>query len=124
MHLRTLFWLTVYSNHPRKNQYSKQTFLNGARHTGNRNNATGTAKGYVFDGRAINVRVPAEIRYFYPHRHTGSGAHSASYTMDTRDSSLGGVKPPGNEANHSPETSGEVKSTRIDLSTPPYVFLA
>jgi hypothetical protein len=43
----------------------------------------------------------------------GSGAHPASYTMDT-----GGVKRPGRDADHSPATSAEVKKTWIYTSTP------
>jgi hypothetical protein len=51
---------------------------------------------------------------------TGSGAHTASYPM-----SNGSTAPsPGREADHSPQTSGEVKNTRIYTSTPPYTFTA
>jgi hypothetical protein len=39
---------------------------------------------------------------------TGSGAHPASYTMGTEDSSPGANRP-GREADHSRTTSAEVK---------------
>jgi hypothetical protein len=54
---------------------------------------------------------------------TGSGAHPASYPMDTGDS-FPGSKPPGRDAHHSPPTSVEVKNTWIYTSTPPYVIMA
>jgi hypothetical protein len=53
---------------------------------------------------------------------TGSGAHPASYPMETGDS-FPGVKWPGREAHNSSPTSAEVKKTWIYTSTPPYVFM-
>jgi hypothetical protein len=49
---------------------------------------------------------------------TDSGAHPASYAMGT------GALSPGREADHSPQTSAEVKKTWVHTSTPPYVFMA
>jgi hypothetical protein len=54
---------------------------------------------------------------------TGSGAHPASYPMGTGALSPG-VKWPGREADHSPQTNAEVKKTWIYTSTPPYAFMA
>jgi hypothetical protein len=53
---------------------------------------------------------------------TGSGAHPASYPVDTEGSSSG-VKRPELETDHSPPTSAEVKKTWIYISTPPYAFM-
>jgi hypothetical protein len=52
------------------------------------------------------IRVPARAGNFYFHYRvqTGSGAHQASYQMDTL-----GVKQPGREADHSPPSIAEVK---------------
>jgi hypothetical protein len=52
---------------------------------------------------------------------TGSGAHP--YQMDMRGSFPWG-KRPGREADHSPQTSAEVKKTWIYTYTPPYAFMA
>jgi len=54
---------------------------------------------------------------------TGSGAHSASYPMDTGDS-FTVIKRSGREADHSPPCSTEVKNVWCYTSTPPYVFMA
>jgi hypothetical protein len=62
----------------------------------------------------------------YCHLHvvqTGSGAHSASYSMGTVGSSLG-VKRQGHKADHSPPTSAEVMKMWIYTSTFPYAFMA
>jgi hypothetical protein len=48
---------------------------------------------------------------------TASGAHSASYRMGT------GIKRPGQEAEHSPPSSAEVKNAWSYTSTLPYVFM-
>jgi hypothetical protein len=48
----------------------------------------------------------------------GSGAHPASYPMDT-GGSFPGVKRPGREADHSPPSSAEVKNEWSYTSTPP-----
>jgi hypothetical protein len=53
---------------------------------------------------------------------TGSGAHPASYPMDTVGS-FHGVKRPELEADRSRPTSGEVKKMWIYTSTPPYTFM-
>jgi hypothetical protein len=41
---------------------------------------------------------------------TGSGAHPASFTMDTRGPFPGGKARPGRDADHSPLSSAEVKN--------------
>jgi hypothetical protein len=66
------------------------------------------------------VKVTARAGDFslYHHVQTGSGAHTASYPMGTRDSSLW-VKWPGHEADHSPPSSVEVKNVWSYTTTPP-----
>jgi hypothetical protein len=56
-------------------------------------------------GRMAEFQFLARTRdFFLLHNiHTGSGAHPASYTMDT------GVNWPGHEADHSSPSSAEVK---------------
>jgi hypothetical protein len=53
---------------------------------------------------------------------TGSGVHP-TYLMST-GGSFSEVKQPRREANHSPQTSSEVKNTWIYTATPKYVFMA
>jgi hypothetical protein len=68
------------------------------------------------------VRVPAGVRNFSSHHRvqTGSGAHPASYTMDTRGffPGGGGVKLPLREADHSPQSSAEVRMRGIIAPLP------
>jgi hypothetical protein len=54
--------------------------------------SVGTALGYGLDDRCSRVRFPAEAGNFSLHHRVqnSSGAHPASYTMDTRGSFLGG----------------------------------
>jgi hypothetical protein len=54
--------------------------------------SVGTVLGYGLDDRGSGVRFPAEAGNFSLHHsvQNGSGAHPASYPMDTRDSFLGG----------------------------------
>jgi hypothetical protein len=54
---------------------------------------------------------------------TGSGAHLASYPMNTRGS-FPGVKRPGRETDHSPPSSAEVKNEWSHISTSQYAFMA
>jgi hypothetical protein len=54
--------------------------------------------------------------------YTGTGAHPASYSMHT-GGSFHGVKWPG-RADHSLQSSTEVKNAWSYTSTPPYVFTA
>jgi hypothetical protein len=49
---------------------------------------------------------------------TGSGAHPASYPMDTRGS-FPELKWPGREGDHSPPSSAEVKNAWCYTSPPP-----
>jgi len=59
--------------------------------------------------------------FFSHHVQTGSGAHPASYTMET---SSQGVKWPVREADHSPSTSVEIKNVWRYSSSSRYVFMA
>jgi hypothetical protein len=49
---------------------------------------------------------------------TGSGAHPASYPLDTGGSFPGGVERQGREADHSPTSSTEVKNNGAISSLP------
>jgi hypothetical protein len=72
--------------------------------------SVGIVLGNGLDDRGSKVRFPAGAGNFSPNYRVqnGSGAHPASYSMDTKGSSLG-VKRPGREADHSPPSSAEVK---------------
>jgi hypothetical protein len=77
----------------------------------NRDSSVGIALDYGLDDRGSRVRFPAGTRNFSLHHRcvqNGSGAHPASYPMDTSGSFLG-VKRPGREADQSPPSSAEVK---------------
>jgi hypothetical protein len=80
-----------------------------------RDSAVGIATGYGLYGQWVGVRVPVGVRFFS----AASGAHPASYRMDTGALSGRGVKRPGREAGHSPPASAEVKNTWTYTSTPP-----
>jgi hypothetical protein len=57
--------------------------------------------------------------------HTGSGAHPVSYTMGTGGGAISpGKKRPGREADHSPQSSAEIKKCWSYASILPYVFMA
>jgi hypothetical protein len=57
----------------------------------NRDSAVAIATGYGLDDRGVRVRVPGGARIFSsPCRQIGSGAHPASYPMDTGSSFSGG----------------------------------
>jgi hypothetical protein len=75
-----------------------------------RDSSVGMALGYGLDDRGCRLRFPAAaVNFSLNHRApNGSGAHPASYPMDTRALSLG-VKRPGREAVHSPPSSTEIK---------------
>jgi len=53
---------------------------------------------------------------------TSSEAHPASYSMGTRVFTPH-IKQPGHEADHSPQSSAEVKNAGSYTSTPQYVFM-
>jgi hypothetical protein len=56
-----------------------------------RDSSVGIALGYGLDDRGSRVRFPAGAGNFSLHRvQNGSGAHSASYLVGTRDSFSGG----------------------------------
>jgi hypothetical protein len=68
----------------------------------------------------FEVRFPAGVGNFSLHHRvqTGSGAHPATYSLGTRDSSLG-IKLPGRETDHSSPSSAKVKNAWSYTSTPP-----
>jgi hypothetical protein len=56
-----------------------------------RDSAVSIATGYGLDDRGVRVRVPVELRIFFPPHHPWAfGAHPASYPMDTGALSPGG----------------------------------
>jgi hypothetical protein len=67
---------------------------------------------YRLDDRAIRVRSPAGEKDFSSNLHvqTGSGAHPASCTMGTGGPFPRGKARPGRDADHSPQSSAEVKN--------------
>jgi hypothetical protein len=75
-----------------------------------RDNSVGIALGYGLDDRGSGVRFPAGAGKFSLHHRVqnGSGAHTASYPVNTRVC-FPGVTWPGCEADHSPPSSAEVK---------------
>jgi hypothetical protein len=79
--------------------------------TRSRDSSVVTATGYEMDDREIGVRVPVGSRNFFLNVvHTGSGTHTASYTMGTGALSSS-VKRSEREIDSSPSTSAEVKKT-------------
>jgi hypothetical protein len=81
--------------------------------------SVGIAAGHGLDDRALGVRVPVGSRIFTspyrPHRFWGPWV---PWVLSP------GVKRTGSEADQSPLTSAEDKTTLIYTSTPPYVFMA
>jgi hypothetical protein len=83
----------------------------------------GIATGYGLNDQGIGVRDAVRQEFLVLHVvQTGSGAHPASYPMDT-GGSFYGVKRAGCEADHSPPTSAEAKKTWVCTAIPPYVFM-
>jgi hypothetical protein len=78
--------------------------------------------GSTTEESELGSRWGQELSFLYVVQ-TGSGAHPAFYPMGT-GGTFPGVKRPGREADHSPQTSGDVKKTLIYTATPPYVFMA
>jgi hypothetical protein len=66
---------------------------------------------YGLDDRAIKVRSPTGAEDFSSSScvQTGSGAHPASYPMGTGGPFPGGKARLGRDADHSPQSSAEVK---------------
>jgi hypothetical protein len=83
----------------------------------------GIATGYGHDDRGVGVTSPGRVRNFLHVVQTGSGVHPASCQRGTGGFSPG-VKRPGREGDHSPQTSAEVNKMWIYTSTPPYAFMA
>jgi hypothetical protein len=75
-----------------------------------RDSSVGTEESYWLDDWGSRVRFAAGAGNLSLHHRvkTGSEAHPASYSMDTRGS-FPEVKRPGCEADHSPPSSAEVK---------------
>jgi hypothetical protein len=82
-----------------------------------RDSSVGIALGYGLDDQGSRVRFPSGAgNFFLLHRvQNGSGAHPASYPVDTRDS-FPGVKRPGVKLTH--PSSGEVKNAWSYTSVP------
>jgi hypothetical protein len=92
---------------------------------GSRDSAVGIATGYGLDSREVGVRVPVGARFFRSpsrlHRFWGSAQPPIQWVPGTLSPE---IKLPGREADHSPPSCAEVKSTWIYTSTPPYAFMA
>jgi hypothetical protein len=92
---------------------------------GSWDSAVSIAPAYGFGGRGFGVRVPVGVRFFSsPRRPDLSTGPLSLLSNEYRRLFLPGVKRPGREADHSSQTSAEVKNTWIYTSTPPYVFMA
>jgi hypothetical protein len=78
------------------------------------------ALGYGLDDRDSRVRFPAGAGNFSLHQRVqnGSGTHPATYPRGTRGS-FPGVKRLVREADHSPQSSAEVKNAWSYTFTPP-----
>jgi hypothetical protein len=68
--------------------------------------------GFRFAARAGSFSLRHRV-------HTGSGAHPASYSMGTGGSLSLGLKRPGRESDHSPQSSAEVRGCVELYLTPP-----
>jgi hypothetical protein len=76
-----------------------------------RGSSSSIVSDYGLDDRAIEVRFPTGAEDFSssPCIQTGSGAHPASYPMGSGGPFPGGKARPGRDADHSPQSSAEVK---------------
>jgi hypothetical protein len=76
---------------------------------------------YGLHDRVIGVRTPAEAKGFSSILcvQTGSGAHPASYSMDTTGPLPGGKAWPGRDADHSPHLVSRSRMSRSYTSSPP-----
>jgi hypothetical protein len=85
----------------------------------------GSSVSIVTMGWMTRVKFPARAKRFSLSLHvqTGSGAHPASYPMNT-GSFYPEVKRPGCEADHSPPYSAKVKKKWSYTFTNPQVFMA
>ena len=76
--------------------------------------------GYELDGPGFECQQWQDIYSVIQNIQTGSGAHTASYSLDTGVSpSPPGVKRPGREAIHSPPPNAKVKNKWSYTSAPP-----
>jgi hypothetical protein len=96
----------IFLERGRRSSYIVSTYVDKK----SRDSSVSIALGYGLDDRGSRVRFPAWAGNFFLHHRVqnGSGAHPASYPMDTRDHSLG-VNRPVREADHSLPSSAEVK---------------
>jgi hypothetical protein len=76
-----------------------------------------TAKGSDFESQYRQDFSPLHVFQ------TGSGAHPASYPMDTGGALFLGIKRPERETDHSPSASVEIRNTWVYTSTLPYAFM-
>jgi hypothetical protein len=84
-----------------------------------RDSSVGIETGYGLDdqgGREFGSRYGKQFSLLHI-------VHWTSYKMGT-GGSFPGVKRQGREADHSPQTSAEVKKMWIYTFTPPYIFMA
>jgi hypothetical protein len=81
------------------------------------------ARGYDLDDQGVRVRVPMGARIFFTSSRQALCPIQHPIQWVPRALSLG-VKRPGLEADHSPQSSAEVKKMWIYTSTPPYVSMA
>jgi hypothetical protein len=89
-----------------------------------RDSSVGIATGYGLDERGGGSSSPGSVKMFTsPYRPDRLWGPPISYKMGTGGSSLG-VKRQEREADHSPQTSAEVKKKWIYISTPLCVFMA
>jgi hypothetical protein len=90
-----------------------------------RDSAVGTATSYWLDHRGLEVRVPVGVKNFHFSMSFRLALGSTQPPTQCIPEVLSpGVKRSGREAEHSPQTSAEVKKICVYTSTPPYVFMA
>jgi hypothetical protein len=85
-----------------------------------RESSVGIVTGYGLDDRGSRIRFPVVAGNFSLHYRvqTGTGAHSASYSVGNGASSLA-VKRAGREDNHSPQSSATINNAWSYTYTPP-----
>jgi hypothetical protein len=98
-------------NYPHKLQKSHKNLSLLQRPTKSLGSSDGNETGYGWDDQGSGVRLPVGAGNFsvLHHVQTGSWAHPASYPKGTRGS-FSGVKRPGREGDHSPQSNAEVKN--------------
>jgi hypothetical protein len=90
---------------------------------GSWDSAVGTANGYGLDGRWVGVRFPVGASFYSsPRRPVLLGPTQPPIRLVPRALSPGAERQEC-EADHSSPTTAEIQNTRINTSTPPYVFM-